>query len=412
MASFGSAPVFDAMSPSAGAVLFMIDAWPDDRLVQIDGAEVQFRANEKAVIVRGLGGSSHGAVKATATDLCNRALDLVVMTGGPRVGLAEVEQTNVVWWIERKVSIVRISATSTMHMSFTATVEVRNKHGVVVTQSVSRPPSWHESMRYFRMSQATADLYDAFRNTYLALESILSSIEPVRLTASGRPEGEGTWVKRAISTTGSLVDLRQYMRAGGAASTDPAGDVVAELYRSVRSSIFHAKNGRPVILPQDQTHRPLVADALERYTRLYVDLVNMHLGVTYPSGGMTAAGFEAMTAGPRADMSIVVSDDPTPISKSDVSIAPGGGGVATLGVIQRPDLRGLLYDAIYGAADVANVARGVQAVSRFGAVLPDGRLGEVDLLPEPLDLQGFDRLECVLAVRGVNAQQPRSVYET
>lgn len=412
MASFGSVPLVAASSPSAGAVLFTIDSWPDDRLVQIDGAEVQFQAKEKAVIARGVAGTSHTDVKAKAIDLCNNALDLIAMTGGPRVGLAEVEKTNIVWWIEQGRWTVRLSATSTIYMSLAATVEVRDKNGVIVQQQVSPPPPWHESMRYFRMSQTTDDLYDAFRNTYLALESILSSVEPVLVNVTGRPEGEGVWVTRAITTAGSLVNLGSYLRGGGAASTDPAGDVVAELYGTVRSSIFHAKNGRPVLLPQDQTHRPLVADALERYTRLYVDLVNAHLGVTFPSGGMTSVGFEAMTAGPRAAMTLVVSDDPTPVSKSDVSIAPSGGRVAPLTTSGRPDLRRPLYDAIYGVADIASVACAVGAVSRFGALLPDGQLGEVELLAQPLDVKGFDLLECVMAVRGVNAQQPRSVYET
>jgi len=49
-------------------------------------------------------------------------------------------------------------------------------------------------MRFFRVSQTTDNRFDAFRNLYLALESILSKIAPVKSRANGRSdEGEGEW---------------------------------------------------------------------------------------------------------------------------------------------------------------------------------------------------------------------------
>jgi hypothetical protein len=42
-----------------------------------------------------------------------------------------------------------------------------------------RPPAtWHESMRYFRLAQVTDDLFDAYRNLYLALVSLLTKLAP------------------------------------------------------------------------------------------------------------------------------------------------------------------------------------------------------------------------------------------
>jgi hypothetical protein len=411
MPKFGPVPLFVPGSPTAGAVLFLTSPSRGDRVFQFAGAELEFQDAENSVVLRNLGGSTHADVKKRAITTANNALDALAMIGGPRAALADVEVTNVVWWAEAGKSTARLTATSTMYISMTASAEVRDKSGALVPPPPAAPPVWHESMRYFRMSQVTGDLYDAFRNVYLALESILSTIEPVRVNPAGKPEGEGEWVKRAVGTAGALVDLKAYLAAGVAPSTDAASDVIDELYRTVRTSIFHAKNGRPVLLPQDEAHRTLVTDALERYTRLYVDLVNAQLGVTFPSGGMTAAGFAAMF-GPRGTMTLCVSEDQTPYGKSDVSIAPNGGAVAHLTTVPRPDLSAPLYDAIFGSADVATALASVPTVSRFGALLPDGQLGEVEVLPQPLELDGFDTLECVMAARGVNAQQPRSVYET
>ena len=51
---------------------------------------------------------------------------------------------------------------------------------------------WDESLRYFRLSQATDDLFDAFRNLFLALESILSLKTPQQSEGS-----ESKWLRRA-----------------------------------------------------------------------------------------------------------------------------------------------------------------------------------------------------------------------
>ena len=57
--------------------------------------------------------------------------------------------------------------------------------GRVATGATATPP-WHSSMRYFRMAEVTDDLFDSFRNTYLALESLLSEIEAMQQRSNGR----------------------------------------------------------------------------------------------------------------------------------------------------------------------------------------------------------------------------------
>ena len=94
------------------------------------------------------------------------------------------------------------------------------------------PLAWHESMRYFRISQITTDMFDAFRNLYLALESLLSHIAPVRLRPNGRPdEGEGQWAKRALQAASVLLQghnsamtFGRYLPAPGSAD-EVAADV-------------------------------------------------------------------------------------------------------------------------------------------------------------------------------------------
>lgn len=88
-----------------------------------------------------------------------------------------------VWAPSPGLPVLRI--VSEVHTTFSGTVG-----------GPPHPPcaAWHESMRFFRVSQTTDNRFDAFRNLYLALESILSKIAPVKSRANGRSdEGEGEW---------------------------------------------------------------------------------------------------------------------------------------------------------------------------------------------------------------------------
>ena len=74
------------------------------------------------------------------------------------------------------------------------------------TPVVPPAPEWHESARYFRLSQLTDDLLDSFRNIYLALESILDHLAPQRTTSP--LEREGSWFRRALTEADKIVNFK------------------------------------------------------------------------------------------------------------------------------------------------------------------------------------------------------------
>jgi hypothetical protein len=61
---------------------------------------------------------------------------------------------------------------------FNATVQVHDADENVVDPHPPPPKAWHESLRYYRVSESSTDLHDSFRNLYLALEALLSSVAP------------------------------------------------------------------------------------------------------------------------------------------------------------------------------------------------------------------------------------------
>jgi hypothetical protein len=410
MPAFGEVPLYADAGPAAGALLVL--AAPADlaRTLDVgDAVEAVFVAGSAALMIRNVVATSYDRVMAQAPEYANRALDLLTIAGAQRTALASIETAHVAWWVDAGHTTLRVHETSNVNISMSAAAEVRDAQGNVKPPTPAPQPDWHQSMRYFRASQTTDDLYDSFRNVYLALESILSTVEPVRLNANGRPEGEGVWINRAIRSAAALVDLNHYLPA-------PAADfeeaVVTELYATIRTSIFHAKNGRPVMLPQDEAHRATVADALERYTRLYLDLSQIVLGTRFVGGVMTAAGFSVTFGGALGDLTLWVTSDASPGQKSDEVLAPTGAPGFQLATARRQDLDKPMYLAAMGTARAADVVAAVGVVRRAGALAPDGTLVQVAHWEQALDLSGMDDFECVFAVRGVNTQQARSVFAT
>ena len=103
---------------------------------------------------------------------------------------------------------LRMQHTPQAWVSASATTVVTNPDGTI-RQDPPRATKWHESFRYLRLSQATDDLFDAYRNAYLALESILSTITPQKSKGPGKAgESEGQWLKRALTKADTMTDLR------------------------------------------------------------------------------------------------------------------------------------------------------------------------------------------------------------
>jgi hypothetical protein len=94
---------------------------------------------------------------------------------------------------------------------------------------------------------------------------------------------------------------------GTPSTGDPVDAVFDNLYRGVRTAVFHAKNGRVFALPQNHLDRQEIADALERYVILYTDLVESVLGVRFLRSGLASAGFAAIADGVLPQWTVGVS---------------------------------------------------------------------------------------------------------
>ena len=274
-----------------------------------DGVGVRVVKDSQAIRIEGCDPDANlDGLPTLARDYANQALDLMAIRSIGSYALADQALPFICW---SGVSEITIRIVTQAQATFSMTVG-----------GPPNPPSavWHESMRYFRMSQTTTDLFDAFRNLYLALESILSTIAPVLLRANGRPaESESVWTKRALGEAARILQAHnssmtfdRYLDSPSAG--DAIDEVFSDLYQATRTAIFHAKNGRVFALPQNQRDRQQVACALARYVLRYTDLAEPVLGVRFLRSGIAAEGFAAIADGLLPQSNFGAVNGQTPIS--------------------------------------------------------------------------------------------------
>lgn len=401
MATFDDLP----MRLDAGGAIIQLTRKPDRDWVERlpGGIEVQVTSGSSGIRVEGLDpGSGLDDLPALARDIANQALDLMAVRSVGTYALAD-QAAPLICWTGRRRTTIRVAR------------ETHHTFALSLGGPPSPPPaSWHDSMRYFRMSQTTTDLFDAFRNLYLALESILSHIAPVRLRPDGRSaEREGAWTRRALGEAAGLLQARDSTLTFGRYLSPPiTGDgldlVFADLYQATRTAVFHAKNGRVFALPQNQRDRQQIADALARYALLYTDLAEHVLGVRFLRSGLATAGFAGITDRVLAEWQLGIS--PEAYAGSCNFGDEDAAALLPLKTARSPAHDQPLRAALLGTRPTKELPADL-VIRSIGATNAAGELMITDNLGGTLTLKDAHSIEVLFSYRAVNSGI-KAMYDT
>jgi len=390
--------------PCAGGDFSLQEPAHESALVVDGDWEVEVSTGAKSVVSRGGTEDSYDDAYRAALFHAQRGLDLMTLDGGNRLVIKDFDHNHLVWWPEPAGLVIRVVTFNTVRVDVPgAIVMVDGAQALPITRV---PLQWHESFRYYRLSQTTDDLFEAYRNAYLALESVLSTIAPQKTKASGKVnEGEGEWFRRALTKADQLVPLAHRAPAGTA---DPVDWLFEDLYEKTRSAMSHAKSGRPVLLPQNEAERQDVTASLGRLVDLYLALARHQLGVVTPQSGMFASGFQMMWGSVLEQCEVFVSDDPSPYDPAAISPNPAGGTVARLAPVGQLDTSAVFTVSKLWAAPVAALDPLTQ-IRIVGALVGDD-LAYMATLDGPLEIGDADRIEVCVGTRGFNGRHPRNRY--
>src|SRR6266699_2490443 len=161
----------------------------DAQVALTSGWTAEVLAGTQTIVARGPQASGYETARDAGLDAAQEALDVFCIRGTLSLAVVRVEATHFAWWTDSARTIMRVVGVVDRNVGVTATLSVVDTHGNPKLVP-PLPVVWHPSFRYFRVSQTSTDLFDAYRNLYLALESILTTMVPVGQLRNGRSEPE------------------------------------------------------------------------------------------------------------------------------------------------------------------------------------------------------------------------------
>ncbi len=413
MASFGGVDL-----GRKGAGVFELTSNSDDEEFAYqceNGSVVIVPPSSRYIVVKQCPGAGFGEAYANAWEAANEALDVYFCQLGRPLLLEQKDSTYIVGWKSPSGKTLRIVGRNPLTQRGRARGKAPSVPHNLVTEVFEPIPTlpevWHESMRYYRVSEASRDLYDSFRNLYLALEALLSYVIPPKKKSNGTAEGDSDWLKRALREVSEAVDLVPYAPASPKGASNA---IHKDLYVNLRTAIFHAKTGREVWMPQDWSSRSMIVEARFRYAQMFRALATEYLNISYSFGGWTEAFWgDLLTEGFR-DNEMFVSNDRTKLEDETAGkhqLAPAGGTVLKLTMVEAEDLSAERCRGVRGVEAASTVHEALGEVRRFGT-LRDGEPMMIECLRAPLLVNDLDELQVVLVVDGRDYGAPRQDFES
>ena len=187
------------------------------------------------------------------------------MTGQEDLATRDYIDEYITWWSENGENWISFISTETLTFSMgEVTAIIRDKDGKIVPQTPSIP-NYYLAFRFYRLAQVSDDLFDSYRNMYLAFESFLSLVFP---KGNGR---EIDWIRNSLKQSKTILHLQNLVPSGIPSCIDY---IIDTIYEKARLPLFHAKNGKTRLIPAKLNDRKTVAKALKLLTESALDLMD------------------------------------------------------------------------------------------------------------------------------------------
>jgi hypothetical protein len=246
--------------------------------------EIELKGGQSTIVARTPEHIDRPTLLAYGLEQAQRTLDLVSFEGRHNILIQAGGDGHTLLFRRGDQLVLQHVDVSSLGVSLSAQVVVKDQDGKVIPPAPPPPPVWTPGLRFYRMSQASQDLYEAFRNLFLGFEALLDTICPKRPA-----ERERDWLLRAMRAVGTVVNLSHFAPSS---CTDPPAYIVGTQYDHIRCRLFHAKLADGDI-PLDIPDPEEVASAYERLVPIWRQIARDCLSVRGGGGGaMTYAGFQ------------------------------------------------------------------------------------------------------------------------
>lgn len=314
MATLGGVTIAEPDSAGNSGGAFLLDQKCfDSACVKLDdGCEVLVHSGSPYVVVRLAKASSRDDVFEKSYESAQRGLDLISIRGQGQFSTKNAHDDCILWWPEQSVQVLRIvSVSSIQYRTGPVSIVSLNRDGREIPAEPTPDPVWREAFRYFRLSQVTDDLLDAFRNMYLAFEAALERVPEDR-----KGQRNKNWIQKALTDLGENHALAEICNV----TEDTAiAHFVESIYVRRRHPLFHAQRGQR-ILPGDITKKAEIAKGLDILTKTVLLIVQKYCGVGFRSAFLNV--FDYWTSNLSSNVEMLVSDSQEPFKRGTHEIIP------------------------------------------------------------------------------------------
>ena len=366
--------------------------------------QVEFSKNSTDVVARTTSMLTLDSLQLLGYNTIQSALDILSVKGILSTNLTDPATTNIGVYYSNEKSVVYFYGLFDFPMGFSCEVKQIDASGKEIKAPKPPEPIWNESFRYYRLSQSSSDLFEAYRNLFLAFEAILNNICP-----KNRNEGEATWLKRSLAVVNSKTSLAHFTPTG---RENAAEYIVKSQYRNIRCKLQHAKFPAAA-LPHSHLSPADVKQAYEVLIRIWRQIAGNYFNVPTGGGVITHGGFEVMMAkGFNEGAKIYYTADDSPPRNEDTEVSPQGFPVHEFtssnykGQIRPGVVRLTAYEQTFTLLEnyrkpIYRVCSGINS-SLFG----------VAHIEQGLVVSGVDGWECIHDFRLVNSSQPNTLFKT
>ncbi|TVL52121.1 hypothetical protein [Shewanella algae] len=366
--------------------------------------QVEFTTESTDVVARSANEISYNAVQSRGFSAIQEALDVLSVKGILSASLADPARSSICVYRRSGKTVLAVYSLFDFPMGVNVEVTQIDASGNEVKPPPPQEPMWNESFRYYRLSQCSSDLFDAYRNLFLAFEALLNSI-----CQKKRSEGESAWLRRALSVVAAKTSLAQSTPTG---NEDPVSYIINSQYKNVRCKLQHAKFPNAQ-LPHDQATPQEVKQAYSELVRIWRQIAGEYFGVPTGGGVITYIGFSKMMEGAfQSGVSIHYTPDMSPPARNDTKVSPKGlpshefslseyVGQAKPGVVR-----------ILGKENVLNGSERHKSPVHRICTATSSTLFGVAFIESGLTVVGVDEWEYIHDLRLINSSQPRVEFKT
>lgn len=365
--------------------------------------QVEFSKNSSEVVARSTSILSFDELQSLGFDTIQLALDILSVKGILSTNLDDPAGSHNGVYCSNGKSI----AYTYSLLGFPLNISCSVKHTDSSGKEIKPPqlePIWNESFRYYRLSQSSTDLFEAYRNLFLAFEALLNKICPKN---SG--EKERVWLKRSLEVVNSRIKLVDLTPTG---SGNPVEYIISSQYINIRCKLQHAKFPQ-ANLPHSHLRPSDVKQAYGDLVRIWRHIAGTYFHVPTGGGLVTYEGFEDMMSKVFTErVTIYYTSDNLKPRKEDTKVSPQGKSFYKFvssnyrGQIRPGVVRIIAYEDTLTLSE--QYKKPIYRVcTKAGSVMYC-----VDYIEQGLVVSGVDGFECIQEFRLINSSQPNIEFKT